>query len=96
MIQLGQEAGRSAYLCFIRPSLCKASCCSSRAWDEEGSPVMILYTCPFSGNGYKVRLFAALSRQDLHVRDVDLAAGEALPGYVHGGCRVKQSSRRVG
>ncbi|MCH4093124.1 MAG: hypothetical protein LKE96_02225 [Acetobacter peroxydans] len=57
---------------------------------------MILYNCPLSGNGYKVRLFAALGGLDLHVRDVDLAAGEALPGHVHSGCRVKQSSRRVG
>lgn len=57
---------------------------------------MILYNCPLSGNGYKVRLFAALGGQDLHVRDVDLAAGEALPGYVHGGCGVKQSSRQAG
>lgn len=43
---------------------------------------MILYHCPPSGNGYKVRLFEALSGLSLPVHAVDQVAVEVLPGYV--------------
>ena len=37
-----------------------------------------------------------LDMEPLNAVIAALAAGEALPGHVHGGCGVKQSSRRVG
>ncbi|WP_334191910.1 glutathione S-transferase family protein [Pararhodobacter sp.] len=37
---------------------------------------MILYSHPFSGNGWKVRLFLSLIGQDCEIRTVDLPGGE--------------------